>query len=59
MSELLDKVNAATDVVFEGAEAPVLATPAAFVAGVVAGAKAPCIIVAAAAAGAAVRNAAR
>ncbi|WP_180342416.1 hypothetical protein [Actinomyces wuliandei] len=54
MNELLDKVNSDTVVVVDRAQVPVLATPAAFYAGVVAGAKAAAITVAAASAGASV-----
>lgn len=57
MSVLLEKVNAGAGQRAHGPVAPVLATPAAFAAGVVAGAKASAILVAAAGVGAAVKNA--
>ncbi|WP_162933885.1 MULTISPECIES: hypothetical protein [Actinomyces] len=59
MNELLDKVNSDTVVVVDRAQVPVLATPAAFVAGLGAGAKAAGALVAAAAGGAAVGAATR
>lgn len=57
MNELLEKVNAGAGEWPDGAEAPVMATPAAFVAGVKAGAKASAILVGAAGVGAAVAGA--
>ncbi|MBU2665781.1 hypothetical protein KOI35_19920 [Actinoplanes bogorensis] len=57
MSVLIDKVNAGVGQAADGSVAPVMATPAAFVAGVVAGAKASAILVCAAGIGAAVANA--
>lgn len=54
MSVLVEKVNAGAGQFSEGPVAPVMATPAAFVAGVVAGAKASAVLTAAASAGAAV-----
>ncbi len=57
MSVLLDKVNAGVGRWADRSVAPVMATPAAFAAGVVAGAKASAILVAAAGVGAAVKNA--
>ncbi|MET8577135.1 hypothetical protein [Streptomyces sp. NPDC005012] len=57
MSMLLKKVNAGAGRMAEDAVAPVMATPAAFVAGVVAGGKASAVLVAAAGVGAAVANA--
>ncbi|MEV7601341.1 hypothetical protein AB0O91_28640 [Kitasatospora sp. NPDC089797] len=57
MSVLIDKINATEIPATGGAYAPVLATPAAFVAGVVAGAKVSGALVAAAGVGAAVASA--
>ncbi|HZG07011.1 MAG TPA: hypothetical protein VE546_26170 [Streptomyces sp.] len=57
MSVLVEKVNAGVGRPADGPIAPVMATPAAFVAGVVAGAKASAILVGAAGVGAAVANA--
>ncbi|CAL9446155.1 hypothetical protein ACLIYM_21440 [Streptomyces fenghuangensis] len=57
MSVLVEKVNAGVGRPVEDEAAPVMATPAAFAAGVVAGAKASAILVAAAGVGAAVANA--
>lgn len=54
MSILLDKVNADAGTWPQGGEAPVMATPAAFVAGVKVGAKVGGALVAAAAGGAAI-----
>lgn len=57
MSVLIEKVNAGLGELTDNPVAPVMATPAAFVAGVVAGAKASCIIVGAAGVGVALANA--
>ena len=57
MSVLLEKVNAGVGRPVDGPVAPVMATPAAFAAGVVAGAKASAILVGAAGVGAAVKSA--
>lgn len=57
MSVLIEKVNAGVGQPVDGPVAPVMATPAAFVAGVVAGGKASAVLVAAAGVGAAVKNA--
>lgn len=54
---MLAKVNAGLAALARPAVAPVMATPAAFVAGVVAGAKAACILVGAAGVGVAAANA--
>ncbi|MBY8870990.1 hypothetical protein K7640_03925 [Micromonospora sp. PLK6-60] len=57
MSVLTEKVNAGFGQLTGTPAAPVMATPAAFVAGVVAGAKASAILVGAAGVGAAVKTA--
>ncbi|MDK1473116.1 hypothetical protein QNO07_06720 [Streptomyces sp. 549] len=57
MSVLIEKVNAGAGQASEGPVAPVMATPAAFVAGVVAGAKASAILTGAAGVGVAVKTA--
>ncbi|MFF3733217.1 hypothetical protein ACFYXM_23600 [Streptomyces sp. NPDC002476] len=57
MSVLIEKVNAGIGQSADGSVAPVMATPAAFVAGVVAGAKASAILTAAAGVGVAVKTA--
>jgi hypothetical protein len=57
MSVLIEKVNADAGRWSAMAEAPVMATPAAFIAGVKAGAKATALLVAAAGVGAAIAKA--
>ncbi|MET8558255.1 hypothetical protein ABZV64_25350 [Streptomyces sp. NPDC004959] len=57
MSVLLDKVNAGVGQASDVQIAPVMATPAAFVAGVVAGGKVCAVLTAAAGVGAAVKSA--
>lgn len=57
MSVLIDKVNAGAGMPTDLAAAPVMATPAAFVAGVVAGGKASAVLVGAAGVGAAIATA--
>lgn len=57
MSVLIEKVNAGVGRPTDGPVAPVMATPAAFAAGVVAGGKASAVLVAAAGVGAAVKGA--
>lgn len=57
MSIMLERINAGEGKMAEQGAAPVMATPAAFAAGVVAGAKASGALVTAAAAGAAVGSA--
>ncbi|WP_164860076.1 hypothetical protein [Actinomyces wuliandei] len=59
MNELLDKVNSDTVVIVDRTQVPVLATPAAFLGGLAAGAKAAGALVGAAAGGAAVGAATR
>ncbi|MEV1051414.1 hypothetical protein ACFWZR_03945 [Streptomyces sp. NPDC059017] len=57
MSVLVEKVNAGAGRAADGAIAPVMATPAAFMAGVVAGGKVCAVLTAAAGVGAAVKAA--
>ncbi|UQA97515.1 hypothetical protein [Streptomyces halobius] len=57
MSVLVEKVNAGAGQAADGSVAPVMATPAAFVAGVVAGGKVSAVLTAAAGVGAAVKSA--
>lgn len=57
MNQLLDKVNSDIVTTFDQDMVPVLATPAAFLAGVVAGGKACGVLVAAAGVGAAIGKA--
>ncbi|MFC9752191.1 hypothetical protein [Streptomyces sp. NPDC056921] len=57
MSVLIERVNAGVGQASDGPVAPVMATPAAFVAGVVAGGKVSAVLTAAAGVGAAVKAA--